>query len=183
MAQLTGYRSLMDATQARLASSLERPQMRSSPVPPPLWLLIFAVAMWALNHYCPVLTIIPEPWNRLGWCVIAIAPVAPIAALIQFRQAHTTVNPHRPETTSTLVTSGVYAWTRNPMYLGLSILLLGWAIKLGTLSPFVGPLLFVPLIRNIQIRPEEHALRMQFGKDYDQYCHRVNRWFGRTPRA
>ena len=62
------------------------------------------------------------------------------------------------------------------MYLGLSILLLGWAIKLGTLSP----LLFVPLIQRIQIRPEEHALRIQFGKDYDQYCHRVNRWLGRN---
>jgi len=146
-------------------------------------MLIFAVAMWALNHYYPILTIIPEPWNWLGWCVIAIAPVAPIAAIIQFRRAHTTVNPHRPETTTTLVTSGVYAWTRNPMYLGLSILLLGWAIKLATLSPFAGPLLFVPLIRNVQIGPEEHALRMQFGKDFDQYCQRVNRWFGRTTQA
>jgi len=64
-------------------------------------MLIFAVAMWALNHYYPILTIIPEPWNWLGWCVIAIAPVAPIAAIIQFRRAHTTVNPHRPETTTT----------------------------------------------------------------------------------
>ena len=146
-------------------------------------MLIFAVAMWALNHYYPILTIIPEPWNRLGWCVIAIAPVAPIAALIQFQRAHTTVNPHKPETTATLVSSGVYAWTRNPMYLGLSILLLGWAIKLGTLSPFAGPLLFVPIIQRVQIRPEEHALRLRFGKDFDQYCQRVNRWFGRTPRA
>jgi len=139
--------------------------------------------MWALNHYYPIVTIISEPWNRLGWSVIAIAPLAPIAALIQFRRAHTTVNPHRPEMTTTLVTSGVYAWTRNPMYLGLSILLLGWAIKLGTLSPFAGPLLFIPLIQRVQIRPEEHALRMQFGNDFDQYCQRVNRWFGRTSQA
>ena len=139
--------------------------------------------MWALNHYRPVLTMIPKPWNRLGWFVIAIAPVAPIAALIQFRRAYTTVNPHRPETTTTLVTSGVYAWTRNPMYLGLWVLLLGWAIKLGSLSPFAGPLLFPPLIQRVQIRPEEHALRMRFGEDFAQYCHRVNRWLGRTPRA
>ena len=152
--------------------------MRASPVPPPLWMLIFAVSMWVLNHSWPVLTIIPEPWNRLGWCVIAIAPAAPIAALIEFRRAHTTVNPHKPETTTTLVTSGVYAYTRNPMYLGLSILILGWAIKLGTLSPVMGPMLFVPLIQRLQIRPEEHALRMQFGNTYDRYCYRVNRWLG-----
>ena len=157
--------------------------MRVSPVPPPLWMLIFAVGMWVLNHYLPVLTIIPEPWSRLGWCVMAIAPIAPIAALIQFRRADTTVNPHKPETTTTLVTSGVYAWTRNPMYLGLAMLLLGWAIKLGTLSPLVAALLFIPLIQRIQIRPEEHALRMRFGKDYQQYCHRVNRWLGRRRRA
>ena len=141
-------------------------------------MLVFAAAMWALNHYCPVRTIIAEPWNRLGWCVMAIAPIVPIAAFIQFRRVHTTVDPRKPETTSTLVTTGVYAWTRNPMYLGLLLLLLGWAIRLGTLSPFLGPLLFIPLIQHVQIRPEEHALRMQFGKDYDRYCHRVNRWLG-----
>jgi protein-S-isoprenylcysteine O-methyltransferase Ste14 len=141
-------------------------------------MLMFAAGMWALNHYCPIVTIIPQPWNRLGWCMMAIAPLAPITALVQFRRAQTTLNPHEPETTTTLVTSGVYAWTRNPMYLGLAILLLGWAIKLGTLSPLVGPLLFVPLIQQVQIRPEEHALRMQFGTNYDRYCDCVNRWLG-----
>ena len=112
---------------------------------------------------------------------MAMAPVAPTAALIQFRRAHTTVNPHKPEMATTLVTSGVYAWTRNPMYLGLSILLLGWAVKLGTFSPVLTALLFIPLIQHVQIRPEERALRVQFGKDYDQYCDRVHRWLGRIP--
>lgn len=110
---------------------------------------------------------------------MAIAPMAPIAAFIQFQRAQTTVDPHNPERTTTLVTSGVYAWTRNPMYLGLSILLLGWAIKLGALTPLVGALLFGPLVQRVQICPEEHALRMQFGSNYDQYCYRVNRWLGR----
>jgi protein-S-isoprenylcysteine O-methyltransferase Ste14 len=146
-------------------------------------MLIFGAAMRASNHYCPVLTIIPDSWSRLGWFVMAIAPIAPIAALIQFRRAHATGNPHKPETATTLVTSGVYAWTRNPMYLGLAILLLGWAVKLGTLSPLLGPLLFIPLIRHVQIRPEEHALRLQFGKDDDQYWQRVNRWLGRSRHA
>jgi protein-S-isoprenylcysteine O-methyltransferase Ste14 len=141
-------------------------------------MLIFAAAMWVTNHYHPVLTIIPAPWNLLGWCVIAIAPIAPIAAFIQFRHAHTTVDPHRPETATALVTSGVYGRTRNPMYLGLALLLLGWAIRLSSLSSIAGPFLFVLLIQHFQIRPEEHALRRQFGKDYDRYCQRVNRWLG-----
>jgi len=145
-------------------------------------MLIFAALMWAVNHYCPILTIFPSPWRALGWCVMAIAPVAPTAAMIQFRQAHTTIDPHKPETANALVTSGVYAWTRNPMYLGLSTLLLGWAITLGTLSPLAGPALFVLLIQRVQILPEEHALRMRFGQDYDQYCRRVNRWLGQKRR-
>jgi protein-S-isoprenylcysteine O-methyltransferase Ste14 len=175
---LTRYQSLADAVAYHSRTAYLVP-MRSSRVPPPLWMLIVAAAMWALDHSWPVRTVIPEPWSRLGWCVMALAPLAPIAAIIQFRRAHTTVNPHKLETTTALVTSGVYAWTRNPMYLGLSILLLGWAIKLGTLTPFAGPLIFIPLIQYVQIRPEEHTLRTRFGRDYDQYCHRVNRWLGR----
>jgi len=146
-------------------------------------MLLFATAMWALNHYAPVLMVIPEPWRRLGWGVMAIAPLAPIAAFIQFRRAHTTVNPHKPEATTELVTSGVYAWTRNPMYLGLAILLLGWAIRLGTLSPLAGPLLFIPLIQQLQIVPEETAMRLKFGRVYQEYYSGVNRWLGRSRRA
>jgi len=146
-------------------------------------MLIFGVVMWVLNRNFPLLVIFPKPWNSLGWGVMAIALIAPIAALSQFRRAHTTVNPHKPETATSLVTSGVYAWTRNPMYLGLSVLLLGWTVKLGALSPLVGPLLFILLMQYVQIRPEEDALRIRFGKDYQQYCHRVNRWLGRRRPA
>jgi protein-S-isoprenylcysteine O-methyltransferase Ste14 len=110
---------------------------------------------------------------------MASAAIAPMLAFLQFRQAHTTINPHRPENATTLVTSGVYAWTRNPMYLGLSVLLLGWAIRLGTLTPLVLAPLFIPLIRHVQVRPEEQALRVRFGQDYARYCERVNRWLGR----
>src|SRR6185312_603031 len=139
-------RPVADATRAALQRSLLLAPMRSSRVPPPLWMLMFAVAMWALSKYWPVLTFIPTPWRRLGWFVIALALIPPIAAVTQFRRAHTTPNPHRLDTTTSLVTSGVYAWTRNPMYLGLLTLLLGWAITLGTLTPFAGPPLFAALL-------------------------------------
>jgi protein-S-isoprenylcysteine O-methyltransferase Ste14 len=143
-------------------------------------MLIFAAAMLALNRYWPVLPIISSPWSRLGWCLMAIAPVTPVAAMVQFRNAHTTVDPRKPETATTLVTSGVYGWTRNPMYLGLSMLLIGWAITLGALSPFLGPVCFILLIQRVQILAEERALRERFGQDYDRYCDHVHRWFGRN---
>ena len=153
--------------------------MKSSRIPPPLWMLIFALAMWALARYWPLASILPNEWLWLGWCVIAIAPIAPIVANIQFRRAQTTANPFKPETATALVTSGVFSWTRNPMYLGLFILLLGWAIKLGALSSLIAALLFVPLIYMVQIRAEEYALRAHFGADYERYCQQVNRWLGR----
>jgi hypothetical protein len=61
-------------------------------------MLIFGVMMWVLNRYCPLLIIIPKAWNWLGWGVMAMALIAPIAAFRQFRRAHTTIDPHKPET-------------------------------------------------------------------------------------
>src|ERR1700743_1585668 len=149
--------------------------MRTSRIPPPVWALLFAVGMRELNHYCPVLTLIPEPTSTFGWGIAALAPITPVVALIQFRRVRTTMNPHKPEAASMLVTSGVFAWTRNPMYLGLLLFLVGWAVRLGTLTPLLGPLLFVPLIQHVQIRPEEHVLGTLFGADYERYRRRVRR--------
>ena len=135
--------------------------------------------MWELQRRWPVVTVIPAPWNRLGWGVMVLAFVAPFAAIQQFGRAGTTVSPHQPEAANALVTRGVYSWTRNPMYLGLTILLVGWAASLGALTAFAGPALFVPLMVRMQILPEERALRVRFGKEYEDYCARVNRWLGR----
>lgn len=156
--------------------------MRAPLVPPPVWMLLCGLLAWALHRYEPILRIIPGHWNRLGWLMMALAPIVPGAAFIQFWRAHTTANPHTPEAATSLVTSGVYAWTRNPMYLGLSILLAGWAIELGTLSPLAGPVLFVLIIRFAQLEPEERALRRRFPAEYEAYCRSVHRWIGRRRR-
>ncbi len=156
---------------------------RGSLVPPPVWAAIIAAVMWILQRHIPLRTVIEQPWNQAGAWLMALSAVAPGAAIIQFIRARTTVDPHRPQRARKLVTGGLYAWTRNPMYLGLSLLLIGWAVELGSASAFVGPVLFVPLIERVQIRPEERALRARFGAEYDRYCRRVNRWVGRrSPR-
>ncbi len=154
--------------------------MRSSPVPPPLWMLIIAALEWALSRYWPLRTVLAGPYARLGWAVMVLALLPAAAAVLQFRRAHTTVNPHRPERSAVLVTNGVYAWTRNPMYLGLWLLLLGGAIRLGTASALLAAALFIPLIERVQIRAEEQALRRRFGVEYERYCERVHRWLGRS---
>ena len=146
-------------------------------------MLLFAAAEWLLARHLPLLADPTAAHVALGGTVMFAALVPPLAAFAQFLLAHTTVNPHRPEKAAVLVTSGVYAWTRNPMYLGLWLLLLGWAIRLGALSALLVALGFLPLISAVQIRAEEQALHRRFGADYERYRGRVRRWFGRRARA
>jgi protein-S-isoprenylcysteine O-methyltransferase Ste14 len=146
-------------------------------------MLLFAAAEWLLARHAPLLRDPTAVHVALGGAVMFAALVPPLAAFAQFLLAHTTVNPHRPEKAAVLVTSGVYAWTRNPMYLGLWLLLLGWAIRLGALSALLVALLFLPLISAVQIRAEEQALQGRFGADYERYRGRVRRWFGRRART
>lgn len=94
-----------------------------------------------------------------------------MAAFVRFRQAQTTVNPMEPEKATSLVTDGVFRISRNPMYLGLLLLLTGWALWLGTASPWFVPPLFVIAISVAQIVPEE-----LFGERYRAYRQSVARW-------
>jgi protein-S-isoprenylcysteine O-methyltransferase Ste14 len=148
-------------------------------IPPPVWMLLAGALMWSLDRYWPMLTVIVAPWGRAGWFVMTVALIPAATAIAQFARARTTVNPHRPDETVVLVTGGIYRWTRNPMYLGLLILLVGWAIRLGSLSPFLVPPLFALVIEQVQILPEERLLRARFAADYDRYCRDVGRWLGR----
>jgi protein-S-isoprenylcysteine O-methyltransferase Ste14 len=152
--------------------------MLSLRIPPPIWMLLAGAMMWSLDRFSPVLTVVAAPWNRAGWYVMAVALLPALAAITQFVRARTTINPHDPNKTSALVTGGIYRWSRNPMYLGLLVLLLGWAIRLGSLTPFLIPPLFALLLQQVQIAPEERLLRARFGDDYERYCQRVGRWLG-----
>ena len=119
------------------------------------------------------------PWNRLGWLAAAAGVAIAIAARMRFRKAGTTVNPLDPSKASRLVTDGVFRVSRNPMYLGLVLLLIGWAIWLGSASPWLIPPLFVIVLTVVQIIPEEQALSRRFGEQYLSYRRSVARWIGR----
>jgi protein-S-isoprenylcysteine O-methyltransferase Ste14 len=148
-------------------------------IPPPVWLLIFGTLMWCLHRLAPGPFSITHPTNRAGWLVVAAGAATIAMAMLQFRRANTTINPNTPAKASSLVTSGIFGYSRNPMYLGLSIALAGWAIVLGTLSPWVALPLFVLVITRLQIEPEEAVLSVLFGAAYRDYCAHVGRWFGR----
>lgn len=99
-----------------------------------------------------------------------------LAGVISFRQASTTVNPLKPETASCLVTSGIFQYTRNPMYLGMAVAILGFAILLGSCLSLLGVVAFMLFIDRFQIKPEEAALTECFSEQFTQYKTNVRRW-------
>ena len=108
--------------------------------------------------------------------VVALSVAIGAAGMLSFRRARTTINPTTPDAASSLVVTGIYRFTRNPMYLGFFLLLTGWAIYLANIPAFAGPVLFVLYINRFQIAPEERALAAKFGTAFDDYRRRTRRW-------
>lgn len=145
-------------------------------VPPPVIALIIGTAMWGASPFVPSLEV-PSIVRVASAMVTAIVGFGfDIAGIVSFRRARTTINPMKPETTSSLVSSGVYRITRNPMYLGVLFILLAWAVFLSSAWLLLGPLAFVLYMNRFQIGPEEKALLARFGSSYAEYMARVHRW-------
>lgn len=145
-------------------------------IPPPAYALMIGLLMWLLDRYFPIMHLIASPWNKGGILLILVAFTMDFSSLFLFFKKHTTPNPLHPENASKLVTNGLYRYTRNPMYVGLLIILTGYAIWLGSLSPFFLLPLFYWLITTQQILPEEKILERKFGQEYLDYKKRVKRW-------
>jgi protein-S-isoprenylcysteine O-methyltransferase Ste14 len=145
-------------------------------IPPPAVAVLIAGVMWGISLVAPLLGV-PAVIRVVVAVTIALAGAGfSLAGVISFRRAKTTVNPMKPETTSALVCSGIYRVTRNPMYVGLLLVLVAWAAFLSTAWALLGPLAFVLYINRFQIAPEERVLSAMFGMDYAAYKSRVRRW-------
>ena len=145
-------------------------------IPPPLVLVVFGAFMWFTTRLTPAF-IIPPPWRALLIAIPFILGVLFAAPAIRaFVRAKTTINPVDITAASTLIKDGVFRVTRNPMYLGLTFLLVAWTGYLARPLALLGPILFVLYITRFQIVPEERALRTKFGSDYEDYARRVRRW-------
>ena len=145
-------------------------------IPPPAATLIAGAAMWLVAWTTPRLSS-NLPASAAVALVFAAAGLSIVMlAVVSFLRARTTVSPVKPESTSALVTSGLYRYSRNPMYLGLSLLLLGWGVYLANVLAFVFLPLFTLYLNRYQIEPEERALANRFGDTYKAYRARVRRW-------
>lgn len=145
-------------------------------IPPPVVALLIAAAMWGISSVTPSADV-PAPIRLVAAIALALAGVATgISGVVAFRRAKTTISPLKPETTSSLVVSGVYRFTRNPMYVGVALVLLAWAVFLSSFWTLLGPLAFTLYMTRFQIIPEERALTGIFGAAYSAYQAKVRRW-------
>lgn len=122
----------------------------------------------------------PDAGARVREVVVTLAlqlsGVLAIAAFVGLWRAGTTFNPLNPERATKLVTSGVYAISRNPLYLSLLLLLIAYAVSLWSLPAAAGPAVFVAYITRFQVVPEERALEAKFGDAFTDYKRRVRQW-------
>lgn len=141
---------------------------------PPTLLLAALLLMIALHLLFPIMQVVPVFWRLLGIFPLGLGLVVSYKAEKQFHQAGTTVQPF--EGSSCLVTEGLYRFSRNPMYLGMVLILLGVALLLGSLTPLWVIAFFIGWIHIRFIRHEEEMLFAQFGLDWLEYKARVRRW-------
>jgi len=141
----------------------------------PLAYLLLAIAIAAaLDAFAPVLTLLPHPWNLLGIAPAALGAALVLTAGLSLKQHRTAIKPlKRPKA---LVTTGVFAISRNPIYLGFVLILLGTALLLGTLTPHAVVLPLAAFLDALFIRYEEKRLEEAFGDAWRGYRRAVRRW-------
>lgn len=145
-------------------------------IPPPVVALICALAICQGSKLLPVIRLQGHAQTAMAVVLATIAIIIDLSALTGFIRSRTTIDPRYPHKTSWVVTTGIYRHTRNPMYLGLMLLLAALSIYLGAVVGLLGVVLFVWYTTVFQIMPEERVLEAQFGEDYLDYKARVRRW-------
>lgn len=145
-------------------------------VPPVVVVAIVAVGMWAIARFLPnIYFTIPQA----GWLAVGIAVVGTgtaILGVMEFRVAGTTIDPRVPDQSVILVVRGVYRHSRNPMYLGLLLVLCAWGLFLGSALSLLFLPAFVIYMNRFQIVPEERFMREKFGESFSKYTSEVRRW-------
>ena len=145
-------------------------------VPPLAVVAVAAFVMWLGARFLPSVRADLPGRAAVAAALLLAALVVCVAGVVEFRRARTTVNPMNPGAASSLVTSGIYRFSRNPMYLGFAIALLAFAVYL---AHAVGPVVligFVVYMNRFQVAPEERALQTIFADRFTEYAARVRRW-------
>lgn len=155
---------------SRIANGLELK------VPPLVVAILAGLTMRFIAWLWPAASVDARALSWLSWGLAGLGLVTAVASTLAFRQARTTVDPRTPQASQVLIRSGVFALSRNPIYLAMAMLLLAYAAKLGHPIAAVVVPVFMAYIQRFQIQPEERSLALVFGERYADYCRRVGRW-------
>ena len=145
-------------------------------IPPPIVLILSLMIMRLLAEMESASSFDFELKIWLGSLLALIGLAFMLAGVARFRKAKTTIDPLNPEKAKQLVVAGVFSLSRNPMYLGMALIAIAWAIYLANPWSFIGVLGFVLFINRFQITPEERAMDKLFGDQYAKYKDTVRRW-------
>ena len=143
---------------------------------PPAVVLLFCLGLaYTLSHFFIVIAM-PSMGFALHWYISASGVLVALAGIVAFRKAKTTLNPTTPEKSSYLVSGGIFRVTRNPMYLGMQLIIIAAIFKFGNYYGFIAAVFFNLYITQFQIKPEERIIERIFGDEYLHYKKKVRRW-------
>lgn len=145
-------------------------------VPPDVVWLAVAISQWLASRLTPDVAVAAPIRAGTAGVIFVIGIALIVAARVMLNLAHTTWHPSEPARTVGLVTVGVFRYSRNPTYLGMLLVLVGWSVALSNPIALLLAGLFVLYMNRFQIRPEERALAAGFGCAYREYAERVRRW-------
>ena len=143
-------------------------------IPPPIVTLICGTSIYYSKSFFNQFLNFSN--NGISLFLLILGLIIFISAVKSFREQKTTVNPLKPKQASSLVTSGIFRFSRNPMYLGMLIILLSISFKFNLLGGIIISLLFFIFITKFQIYPEEEAMNELFGDKFTQYSNTTRRW-------
>jgi protein-S-isoprenylcysteine O-methyltransferase Ste14 len=141
---------------------------------PPAWMGVSVLLMATLHYFFPVAQLLDDSQRLLGFLPIVISLIVTGAAAKTLARGGTTISPSGQP--SALVNSGIFRITRNPMYLGMALMLWGIAGLFGSVTPHLAVVFFIVVVQQRFILREEQRLREAFGESYNHYCQQVRRW-------
>ena len=141
---------------------------------PPVLLLIHIGVAWLLGKFIVLPVVVSPLFRNIGLGLAGIGFLLGVLSFYAFTKARTTLNPHGSVTS--IVSSGVYRFTRNPIYLGMALMLIGFPLAFGNVWGVLFVLAFIPLMNTLVIEHEEAYLEKKFGEAYTGYTSRVRRW-------
>lgn len=146
-------------------------------LPPALVTFITALLMYIVARFLPFGDFDFTARLYVIWVLLGVGFLIGLISLIQFFKSKTSIDPRDPKKASELVVGGLYKVSRNPMYLALLLVLVAWGLYVPNAFNFLLIIFFVAYMNRFQIIPEEKALKVKFGKKYEQYLVSVRRWF------